>query len=93
MSPNHQIRSIIIAFLGILACLLMMPPITAHAALIDDYAPPATYHRYQCKEGPPGGLLLSGPSRSEGVAAQQPPRMDKPSSRSAYIFLRYCPPT
>ena len=33
MSSNHQNRSIIRAFLGILACLLFMPPISLHAAL------------------------------------------------------------
>jgi len=33
VSSNHQNRSIIPSFLGILACLLLMPPISLHAAL------------------------------------------------------------
>ena len=35
MSPIHQNRSIITPFLGVLACLLIIPPIAAHAALTD----------------------------------------------------------
>ena len=81
MLSNHKKRSIILAFLGILACLLMMPPIAVHAAVPDDNAPPAAlygqkgsaaYHQYHCKKGPPGGLSYSGflPKQSEGVIAR-----------------------
>lgn len=68
MSSNHQNRSIILAFLGILACLVMMPPIALHAAAPDDYSTPAVHcgqpvpaasHQDHCKKGPPGGLLRS----------------------------------
>ena len=82
MSSNHKKRSIILAFLGILACLLMMPPIALHAAVPDGNTPsaphfnqpaPSAYHQYHCEKGPQeGGHSYSGflPKRSEGVIAR-----------------------
>jgi hypothetical protein len=68
VSSNHQNRSTILAFMAILACLLMMPPIALHAAVPDDLATPAAhceqppiaaYPQYHCEKGPPGGLSYS----------------------------------